>query len=354
VSRSGVETGWLGAMVLGSAFFLAGSIGRAQDTSGAAQAATPQPPSWQLRNQVQWLQAIRSAAQRSSYTGTIVYQHGDEVRSSRIVHYFDGTIARERVQTLDGWPREFIREGDQVQCLYPRQRRIVIEQGGVRAAFPALGQVGLSRVLEHYALTSGDLERVAGIDCKVLQLVPRDTLRYGYRLWVHPDSGLLLKIQVVGPEDAMIEQIAFSDVRIGEPIDRAQLKPSWSTAGWEVVRRHPSREIELSRQGWIVTAPEGFHRLTEVERELGNGSSQEAMQAVFTDGLATVSVFIEPGAAPADPAPVQQRAPWSAFMRRVGDARVTVVGEVPATTVRSIADSVHFDAPTAAARASDR
>jgi len=339
-------------MVLGSAFFLAGSVARAQETSGAARPPAPQPPSWQLRNQVQWLQAIRSAAQRSSYTGTIVYQHGDEVRSSRIVHYFDGTTARERVQTLDGRPREFIREGDQVQCLYPRQRRVVIEQGGPRVAFPALGQVGLSRVLEYYALTSGDLERVAGIECKVLQLVPRDTLRYGYRLWVHPDSGLLLKVQVVGQEDAMIEQIAFSDVRIGQPIDQAQLKPSWSTTGWEVVR-HPSRQIELSRQGWSVTAPEGFHRLAEVELELGNDSTKEALQAVYTDGLATVSVFIEPGAAPDDPAPVQHRGPWSAFMRRVGDARVTVVGEVPQTTVRSIADSVHSVAATSS-RPTDR
>jgi sigma-E factor negative regulatory protein RseB len=145
---------------------------------------------------------------------------------------------------------------------------------------------------------------------------------------------------VMGGENEVIEQIAFSDVRIGDSINASELKPSWSTAGWEVVR-HPSHQIELSRQGWIITAPEGFRMLTEVERKLGD-SAQEALQAVYSDGLATVWVFIEPGAALVDPEPLQHHGPSSAFMRRVGDARVTVVGEVPPMTVRSIADSVRF------------
>jgi len=146
---------------------------------------------------------------------------------------------------------------------------------------------------------------------------------------------------VLGGDDGVIEQIAFSDVRIGEPVNVAELKPSWSTVGWEVVR-HPSHEIELSRQGWSITAPEGFSVLTEVERRLGNDSKQSALQAVYSDGLATVSVFIEPGAALVDPEPAQHHGPSSAFMRQVGDARVTVVGEVPPLTARSIADSVRF------------
>ena len=319
---------WLGASLLGTVFCLAGPVAQAAD---AGAALSP----------VEWLRAIRTAAQRANYTGTIVYQRGDEVHSSHIVHFFDGTAPRERVLTLDGRPREFIRHGDEVQCLYPKARRVVIEQTGPRTTFPALGQIGLSRVLDHYSLTVGDAERVAGIECRVLELAPRDVLRYGYRLWVEPQSGLLLKVQVLGADDAMIEQIAFSDVRIGETVDKAELKPSWSTAGWQVVR-HPSHQIELSRQGWSITAPEGFRMLTEVERNLGDEPGPAALQAVYSDGLATVSVFIEPGAAPADPAPLQHRGPWSAFMRLVGDARVTVVGEVPPTTAQSIADSVRF------------
>jgi sigma-E factor negative regulatory protein RseB len=311
---------------------------RADDpASGAATA-------FEARTDAQWLQAIQSAARRQNYTGTVIYQRGDDVRSSRVVHYFDGNEAQERVLTLDGQQREFIRRGDEVQCLYPRLHRIVIEHGASRPGFPALAQTGPAELLEHYELRRGGLDRVAGSTCQLLTLVPRDRFRYGYRLWVEPSSGLLLRVQTLNERNETVDQIAFSDVRIGEPIDPAQLKPSWQTAGWSVDRQ-PSREIELKQQGWSVTAPSGFHRLIEVVRNklIGSRDTGEhpTLQAVYSDGLATVSVFIEPGAPPlAEPEESQRRGSMSAFTRRVGDARVTVVGEVPPLTARSIAESV--------------
>ena len=269
LSGRGLPCVWMLAAAVG----LAGSAAHADAPRAAAG------PSEGRRDPMQWLQAIQNAAQRDSYTGTIVYQHGDEVRSSRIVHYFEGNSVHERVQTLDGRPREFIRQGDEVQCLYPTLRRVVIEHAGSRPAFPALSQAGLGHVLERYALQQGENERVAGLDCTTLQLVPRDALRYGYRLWVDPVCGLLLKVQVVNADGAVIEQIAFADVRIGLPVGSAHLKPSWSTAGWEVVR-HASREVPLSRRGWSLSAPEGFRTLTEVERTIGSDSPRQALQAV--------------------------------------------------------------------------
>jgi sigma-E factor negative regulatory protein RseB len=328
---------WLGASLFGAACWLSASTARGEVIGTEAG-----PGSGSDRSPSQWLQAIREAARQGNYTGTIVYQRGDEVRSSRVIHAFDGKGAHERVQTLDGRPREFIRQGDEVQCLYPQFRRIVIERAGRRAAFPALGEGGAGSVLEHYALQRGQLERVAGVECQVLQLVPMDALRYGYRLCIDPKSGLLLKVQVLSQDDAVMEQIAFSDVRIGEPISPAQLRPSFSTAGWDVVRRE-SHTIELSQQGWSVSAPDGFRRLTEVQRQLGPDTARAALQAVYSDGLATVSVFIEPGAPAEEAESSEPRGPMSAVTRRVANARVTVVGEVPQATARSFADSVqHF------------
>jgi sigma-E factor negative regulatory protein RseB len=307
--------------------------------TGPALADTPAPS--QERSPAQWLQAIQAAAQRTNYAGTIVYQQRDEVRSSRVFHFFDGRSSSERVQMLDGPPREVIRHGDQVECLYPQLRRIVVEKAGRKAAFPALGEGGPLGVLEHYSLRATEVERVAGLECRVLRLEPKDALRYGYRLCIDPSSGLMMKVQVLGADDAVIEQVAFSEVRIGEAITAGQLRPSFSTAGWDVVRRE-SHEIEFINHGWMVTAPDGFRRLTEVERHLGIEKQRVALQAVYSDGLATVSVFIEPGAPGADTASVPSRGPITAVMRRVGDARVTVIGEVPQATAQSFADSVHY------------
>jgi sigma-E factor negative regulatory protein RseB len=289
-----------------------------------------------------WLQGVQDAARRQSFSGTIIYQRGEEMHASRVVQLFDGTESRERVLTLDGQQREFIRHGEEVQCLYPQLHRVVIEHGGARS-FPAFAQPLPADVLNHYELRRSGTERVASRTCDVVELVPRDHLRYGYRLCVEPASGLLFKAQTLNEHGAILEQVAFTDVRVGEPVDPAQLRPSWSTAGWTVDRQQ-SQATELRQQGWSVTPPDGFHRLAEVMRRLiggGDPSPRSALQAVYSDGLATVSVFIEPGAPMLDePLESQRRGPVTAISRQVGDARVTVVGEVPPATAQSFAESV--------------
>ena len=302
------------------------------------------------RTDVQWIQAVRQAAQRVNYQGTVVYQSSGEMRSSRITHLFDGTHSHERIQTLDGKPREYIRRrsdaSDQVQCFIPETRRIVVEHRNVDESFPALSNASPEEILERYTLKLGDIERVAGIECQMLTLEPKDSARYGYRLWVDRASGLLLRAQTLNERREVIEQIAFTDVRIGEKIDRAKLRPSWSTEGWSV-ERSDYRKADLSQHGWLVPAPAGFRKTREVARRIGG---TDAMQAVFSDGLATVSVFIEPHSLLSSPGAaqipsgdaLQIHGPTSAFSRRVGDALVTVVGEVPPSTVRSVAGSVEF------------
>lgn len=304
-----------------------------------AQEARREPP----RSEAQWIQAARTAAMRVNYTGTIIYQAGGEMTSSRITHMFDGANSHERIQTLDGKPREYLRKrsgsDDEVQCLIPESKKIVVEKRSVEDSFPALSSASPDEILQRYVAKLGPVERVAGFEAQALALEPRDNLRYAYRLWLDRATGLLLRAQTLNERREVIEQIAFSDVRIGERIDRSALKSPWATDGWSVVRSE-YRPADLAKQGWIVPTPEGFRRTKEVMRRM---HSADAMQVVFSDGLATMSVFIEPNSAPADlPESVRVHGPTSAFSRRVSEALVTVVGEVPPGTVRAVALSVEF------------
>jgi sigma-E factor negative regulatory protein RseB len=298
------------------------------------------------RNEAQWIQAARTAAVRTNYTGTIVYQAGGEMTSSRITHVFDGSKSHERIQTLDGKPREYLRKrsdsDDEVHCLIPESKKILVEKRSVEESFPALSSASPDEILQRYAAKLGPIERVAGIEAQALALEPRDNLRYAYRLWLDRTTGLLLRAQTLNERREVLEQIGFSDVRIGERIDRAALKPAWATDGWSVVRSD-YRKTDLARQGWIVPAPDGFRKTKEVMRRMHEA---EAMQVVFADGLATISVFIEPGSPVSEPpAEVRTHGPTSAYSRRVSEALVTVVGEVPPGTIRAVAQSVEFRGP---------
>lgn len=322
------------------ALFAYANVASAQSTAGQKGSARAA----QARSELQWLQAIQVAAQRLNYSGTVIYQQGEEVRASRLTHVFDGSVAHERLQPLDGQLREFIRHDDEVQCLMPESRRIVIERRLAQDAFPAIATTEPARILEHYTVRLGETDRVAGIECQVIHIEPRDRLRYGYRLWVDRASGLLLRAVTLNERNEVLEQMAFAEVRIGERVDRSQLRPSWSTDGWRIERtEQPS--IELARYGWHISAPMGFHKQREVMRSLWGPTERKAMQAIFTDGIASVSVFIEPASQDTVVEAGQANGPTSVYARRVADARITVVGEVPIATVKSLAQSVEFRAP---------
>jgi sigma-E factor negative regulatory protein RseB len=329
---------WLAVLIFISA--AATSYGALAQDRGRMQSAVPD------RSPLQWVQSIQQAAVRVNYSGTIVYQSGGEMRTSRITHLFDGAHSHERIQTMDGKPREYIRlrteNNDEVRCLIPESRRVIIEHRAIEEPFPGLIGAPAEAILERYDLKTGEVERVAGIECQVLLLEPRDQLRYGYRLCVDRATGLLLKAQTVGERHEVLEQVAFTDIRIGERIDRSRLKPAWATDGW-TVEKSDYRRADLDKAGWVVPAPDGFSRTKEVLRRMGTG---DAMQVVFSDGLATMSVFIEPSSAGTPVVDeVQMMGPTAVYARRLGETLVTVIGEVPPSAVRTLAKSVEFRGP---------
>jgi sigma-E factor negative regulatory protein RseB len=320
--QRGVRQGWRWVLPWLCLLTLAA---QAQDRSAAGAEAD-------VRSAEQWLQIVQQAARRLDYVGTVVYQQGDEVRMSRIVHIFDGQVSRERLQPMDGRPREFIRNDDEVKCLIPESRRVVVERRARQDAFPALTGAATSELLQHYQVQVVNRERAGGFDAQVIEIRPRQGDRYGYRLWVDRGTGLLLRSQTLGERGEMLEQMAFAEIRIGG-VDRGSLKPSWSTDGWKIDET-THKPVDLRGQGWRVSPPEGFKALYAVRRPMPSGP---ALQAVYSDGLATFSVFIEPATGAARDEPMPQRGPISAYVRRVGDSTVTVVGEVPPATSRAVA-----------------
>lgn len=290
----------------------------------------------QGRSAEQWLQTVQQAARQLNYSGTMVYQLGAEVRMSRIVHVFDGKVSRERLQPMDGRPREFIRQANEVKCLIPEARRVVVERRIKSESFPALADVAPAELLQQYSVAVVGRERVGGFDCQVLEIRPRQADRYGYRLWIDRATGLMLRSQTLNDRGDVLEQMAFADLRIGDGVDREQLKPSWSTEGWRV-DESAYRPVDLGEQGWRVQAPVGFKSIYSVRRPMAAG---DTLQAVFSDGLATLSVFFEPASTANADESMQQRGPINAYSRRIGDTQITVVGEIPAPTARAVADGL--------------
>ena len=301
------------------------------------------------------LKKIQEAAQRLNYTGTFIYQQGDLVRTSRITHLLDGRNEIEKLEVLDGKPREYIRTNEEVTCYVPETRTLLVEKRITKDVFPAISAASPADLAQHYDIKKGETGRVAGYDCQAVVLEPKDGLRYGYKLWAEKSTGLLLRAQTVNDKDEVIEQIAFTQLGIGN-IDRRQVRPSFvNTNGWRV-ENAVMGQVDLS--DWVIKSlPSGFVRIRELRRMISDTPAQdgtaaaarqnaqtsqrEVSQIVFSDGLAAISVFIEPGSQSRTEGSLQQGA-TSIVGKRLGDYWLTIVGEVPPAAIRQIANSIEL------------
>ena len=292
---------------------------------------------------MQWLQRIQQAAQRLNYSGTFVYlQHGGQPQTSRTTHIIEGSNHRERIEMLDGAAFVMVRHNDQVKSYFPGTKTVVVEKRAYKGSFPALLTEQISHIGEQYDIRKGETDRVAGIECQTLILEPKDKMRYSHKLWADLGSALLLKAQMINEKGEVVEQIAFSQVEIGGPAERFHARLTKPVGGrdWRTSAPVVSswRGVDV---GWHIENPlPGFRKVLEVRRGIGQ---VEVGQVVFSDGLASVSVFLEPlrdGVQAHEGASNQGAV--NVYRRRIGDQLVTVLGEAPPACVARIAQAIEF------------
>lgn len=298
-----------------------------------------------------WLARIHAAATSSNYQGTLVFTTGGVVSSSRLAHYRVGDQAYERIEALDGKQRRVYRHNDTVHTVWPQSGVVVIEKRSPLMALPSATQSIDPRALEQYEMRSEGRERVAGRDAVVMLMQPRDEWRFAQRIWADQETGLMLRTDIVGPGRTVLESSAFSEVEIGvRPQPETVLQPLRRLDGLRVVR--PSQSpTQLEAEGWILVRPlPGFRQTAAVRRALAAGRNDppmpEVLQTVFSDGLTYISLFIEPydGHRHKQDLTAQFGATHTLSMRR-GESWITLVGDVPAATLKLLADALERRRP---------
>lgn len=291
-----------------------------------------------------WLTKMANASRKLNYSGTFVYQHGDRIETSRIVHFVNPAGGEfEKLETLDGPPREVIRTNDQVTCYRPDTKTVIIEKRSARR-FPALFPDQLVGVADNYAVNVGDMDRVAGYDCQVVVLVPKDSLRYGHQFCAEAASGLPLRARTLSEKKLLIESFAFTEVRLGGHFSRDQVRSRYADQSrkWKVDHSALVLSDVPADTGWTLTRqPAGFKKLTELKRSIA-GRGTMVSHIVYSDGLAAISVFIEPLPKNRPARSLSHQGAVNIYVRPMADHMVTVLGETPAATVMQVANSLEL------------
>jgi len=238
-----------------------------------------------------------------------------------------------------------VRHNDAVHTLWPQKRLAVIEKRETLAAWSTTPQTVDPKALDQYELRPGGTARVAGREATVFMLEPRDTLRYAQRLFADQASGLMLRADVIGPgaERPVIESTAFSEIEIGvKPQPETVLKAIRKIDEYRIVRPQQKRTT-LEAEGWALARPvAGFRLAGCLRRGMETaGETEPVLQAVFSDGLTHVSVFLEAYDSRRHRGEMQARQGATAtLMRRQGEHWVTVVGDVPPSTLQLFAEAI--------------
>ncbi len=291
----------------------------------------------------EWLERMNKALTTQNYVGVFTHVQGGRVETLRIIHRVRGKDVSERLLSLDSSGREFIREGNELICYFPDRREVLVERRAPDADGPLLG--ALPTIDEDnslvYEIRGGERQRLLGRDTRVVALQPRDQYRYGYRLWIDERTAMPLKTQLCNQSGEVIEQIVFSTIDLPERISDSMFKPQVDASNYRWFRA--DRQVASNSTPALWTAmrlPPGF-RMTTRSTQAMPGSSEPVAHIVFTDGIASVSVFVEPRKPDSKPSEGPSRVgSSSAFSTVVDGHQVTAVGEVPPTTVELIAKQV--------------
>ena len=304
-----------------------------------------------------WLVKISDAARNASYQGIIIYRGNDILETFRVAHRNQNGTELERVQSLNGEPRDILKENDKVICLLPRDRKMSVNRPTPKGLFPVLSPERLKQITGVYEFDDLGTARVAGRNCHGIAITPRDQFRYGYEIWADTQTAVPLKVNLIGRDGVTMEQMMFTEVDFpaaipdvafempqpdGNRIQRVMRDPA-SVASPPAVPPAPPETM-----AWDVDhLPPGFHVTMRELRVLpNNGGTIEHL--LISDGLSAISIFSAHRTATSKPLNgTSQIGAVNAYGRMIGTFHVTVVGEAPPETVKMIGDGLK-PMPTAA------
>lgn len=284
---------------------------------------------------VAWLEKMGDALREETYSGTFIYMRGARFDTIQVAHQFKDDEVIERMTNLSGAEREIIRHNDHAVCLHPDDNSVV-PHALPRGPFTHSFNRNLVENHSNYDIGLHGTGRIANRRAIRISISPKNSDRYGYRLWLDEETGLLLRSNLVN-NGRVLELFQFTDVNIGDDIAPELLTASISGENvfehelltpQNVVAQAAAQQPPSWRVNWM---PRGFRQVSAPD---GGGM-------VFTDGVATLSVFVEKrGNSLGD---VQTIVGGTVVLSRPikgSSEQITVVGEVPLDTAKRVAESV--------------
>ncbi len=289
----------------------------------------------------EWLDKMALAVSSTNYQGTVIRRQRGESEALKVVRKTIDGVVNERVASQEGHGLEIIRIGDEVHCILPDKKSVLVEGWNNQSTlFSVLPRSEITRTPQ-YDLSLVREGRIAGRPAVLLAVRPHDSYRFGHRIWLDEESGFPLQTELLDINGEVIEEIKFADITISDDIAANALDPSISLEGFTWYRDPARYEAVSVETDWVCDdLPAGFRVLsTKTEKNADDPTEPETTHIVFSDGVANISVFLSRGDG-------GEKAGWAmvgtsnSFTVDKDGYEITAFGEVPGVTVQRVASSM--------------
>ncbi|MCP4469439.1 MAG: hypothetical protein GY815_01925 [Gammaproteobacteria bacterium] len=291
-----------------------------------------------------WVQKMSDAMRNLNYKGDFVYLHENRLEGMRISHYRDEQGEKERLISLNGEAREVIRDNQNLTCIWPSSRKVIVDVSRKSSFSPIFVPDDIVRLEKFYDMKLVGKDRVANMDAVIVHIDPRDKYRYGMKFWINQSNGLMLKSNLLDENKKVIEEVMFTRLKLYEGDNKLVIDTMPPIDdNFTLVRYHSgdSSKTLAADDAWQLSdVPGGFWRESVLRRKI-LGSDQYVQQMVYTDGLASLSLFIEKKSSLTQSG-VSSMGAVNVYIRIINNHSVTAIGEVPAVTVKRVAESVTY------------
>ncbi|MBL6750572.1 MAG: MucB/RseB C-terminal domain-containing protein [Nevskia sp.] len=317
--------------------------------AGAAAWFVAALPAARAAEPAEHLARAAQAGRTATYQGVLVYRGGDEdFEVLRVQHRFANGSEREHIASLTGEVRQLLRIDNHLICILPKDHTLSMDgPPALKGVLSELNAERLHDLAQWYEFRDLGQTRVAGRACNGVGVVPRDQFRYGYAVCADAETGVPLKVTLVGQHGEMLEQVMFTEITYPDSIPDSAFLADIDTSKFQTVTGDlPAKGAAVDpaqSQLQFAELPPGYRIVAREERPLPAGQQGKVEHLLLSDGLSAVSVFstIEQSLPEKPFRGVSHQGALEAYGRTMGSYHITIVGEVPPQAVRMIGDGVH-------------
>lgn len=285
----------------------------------------------------QALAKMTRAMRDLNYQGTVAFLRNGRLETMKYFHAAEGGIEQERLLSLNSPLREIIRDADRVSCLFKSTQQVVVDHRPVGHSFLVDLPKNLHELSAVYDFKVAGEENVAMLLAYVITIQPKDDFRYVRKIWIEQQQFLPLKVAVYDLSGAILEQVVFTDLQVKEKLPFVEVK--FGEAAGDVKHIHQLQAQTSEQAAFVISnLPSGFQEIFFTRRPMHN-SNQPVDHLLLSDGFAAVSVYME-NKNTAMQQGLQSVGAVNSFSRTLDDWQLTVMGEVPAKTVKFIAEGI--------------